>query len=270
MFTYLKETWRLSSLSVLLTMLGIGVVLLHARRLAPWGRRWLTALWLVYWFLSTPIGSTIASAPLVRGWQPIASREQAHGARTIVVLAGGTVSHVAGGMVLDDVAASGLRVVEGARLYSVLDRPSIIVSGGNTGRLNPPRPEAAVCRDGLIKLGVPASNIIVEDTSLTTHEQVLMVKDMLAAAHIRQFVLVTSSVHMLRSLAAFRAVGLDPIPSVSRLRSDPAGPLWTPMPDRQSLDISDEAVYEYLAWVYYRVRGWIRTTRVTAQDGSTR
>jgi len=78
---------------------------------------------------------------------------------------------------------------------------------------------------------------------------------MLAARHIDRIVLVTAPTHMRRSLATFRALGIAAVPSASRLRTDHRvpGSLW---PDRESLVISDNVVYDYVGWVYYRLRGW--------------
>jgi uncharacterized SAM-binding protein YcdF (DUF218 family) len=77
---------------------------------------------------------------------------------------------------------------------------------------------------------------------------------MLAARHIDRIVLVTAPTHLPRSLATFRALGIDAVPAPSRLRGDrPVLSLW---PDRESLVVSDDALYGYVSWYYYRLRGW--------------
>jgi uncharacterized SAM-binding protein YcdF (DUF218 family) len=78
---------------------------------------------------------------------------------------------------------------------------------------------------------------------------------MLAERHIDRIVLVTAPTHMGRALATFRALGIDAIPSASRLRTDQRASisLW---PDRESLIISDDAVYDFVSRLYYRLRGW--------------
>jgi uncharacterized SAM-binding protein YcdF (DUF218 family) len=254
-----KANWRLGAPLLILATFGIGVVLLYFRRLAPWGRRWLTACSFGYWFLATPAGSGILSGPLVRAYEPIASREQAKGAQAVVIIGGGIVTQRADSFAVDDLAASALRMIEGARLYRLLGEPLMIVSGGNTGKLEPPRPEAEAFRTALVQLGVPWARIVVEDQSRTTREQAVRLKDVLGGRHIEQFVLVTGPEHMPRSVAAFRAVGLDPIPSPARLRPERDKPSWMLMPDRGSLGVSDGAIYEYLGLAYYRMRGWIGT-----------
>jgi uncharacterized SAM-binding protein YcdF (DUF218 family) len=255
--TVLKDGWRLSSPLLMLALAGIGVALLYVRRAGPWGRRWLTASAVAYWILSTPVGARLISAPLARGHGGLAVRQQAEGASAVVVLGGGILSYTADGMALDDLRASAYRVIEGVRVYKLLGDPLLIVSGGNTQRLDSARPESAALTDAAVRLGVPAARVLGDDESRTTREQALVIKRLLAERGIALFVLVTSPIHMGRSLAAFRAVGLNPTASSSRLRGD-AGETVSLVPDRESLFISDAALYEYVAWTYYWARGWVR------------
>ncbi len=252
----LKEGWRLTSPLAWLALLAVGLVLLYVRRTPIWGRRWLTAVVAAYAILSIPIGAAVLSFPLTVGQSRLTAREQAPGASAVVVLGGGIVSHVADGMALDDLMASGLRVIEGVRVYKLLNDPLLIVSGGNTQSLDPSRPEAAAFHDASVRLGVPPSRILVDAESMTTHAQAVIMKRVLAERGIDRFVLVTSRLHMSRSLRVFRASGLKPIPSASAEGDGPSW--WTLVPDRKSLQRSDAAVYEYAAWLYYWWRGWLR------------
>jgi uncharacterized SAM-binding protein YcdF (DUF218 family) len=257
LISVLKDYCRLQSPPFLFGVFGVGVALLYWRRSAAMGRRWLTAAVIAYWLVSTPIGAWLFSAPLVHGAQRLESAGQAAGAQAVVVLGGGTLSYLADGQAIDDLNGSALRVIEGARVYRLLGDPLVIVSGGDTQRLHPPRPEAAAFREAMIGLGVPAGRIIVEDRSRTTREEALILKSMLAARHIERFVLVTAPAHMPRSLATFRAVGLNPIPSAARARTAQHTTFWTLRPDRESLSNSDDTVYAYVSWLYYRLRGWV-------------
>ena len=253
----LKNNWHLSAPLPLLVAIGIGVALLYGRPTVRWGRRWLLLLLLGYWGMSTPVGSWVIAAPLVHGRPHLESAAAARGAQAVVVLGGGIFSRSTSGLAVDDLMGSGLRVIEGVRLCRLLGNPLLIVSGGNAQRIRPPRPESSALRAAAIGLGVPADRIVEDRQSLTTREQVLVTSRMLAERHIDRFVLVTSPLHMRRSLAAFRAAGLDPIPSASELRSDPDDAFWTVVPDRESLQVSDSATYEYLTYVYYWLNGWL-------------
>lgn len=256
---FLKTTSRLSSVPFLLAMFGIGIALLHFRRTERAGRRWLTCVGIGFWFCATPMGSEMIAWPVSTSARPIQSRAEARDPDAIVMLGAGTVSHVAYGIGVDDLGASALRIVETVRLYRLLRGegadPWVVVSGGDTQHLTPPRTEAAAYRDAAVRLGVPADRIVLEDRSQTTREEALELKGLLAAKGIRRFVLVTSPPHMPRSLRALRAVGLDPVPSPSPLRTTMAS-RWSLLPDRESLAVSDSAVYDACALIYYRLRGW--------------
>ena len=249
-----KEHFRPSSLEVMLAVFGIGVAMSYVRRRSPWGRRWLTVGVLAYWLASTSVGSWIISAPVGRTGR-IESRQQAAGAQAVVVLGGGIHSYLADGLAIDDMQSSALRVMEAARVYKLLADPVVIVSGGPTELIYPPRPEALACRDAMIRLGVPANRVLIEDRSRSTRDQAVFIKAMLIERRIDRFVLVTSPVHMGRSLAAFRSVGLAPIPSASAPWSEQLQGFWWE-PRGEFLNLSDEAAYESLAWLYYWFRGW--------------
>jgi uncharacterized SAM-binding protein YcdF (DUF218 family) len=253
----LKANWRLSSPALFLLLVGAGVLLLYVQRRTPWGRRWLTAVFLVYWVLATPMGSRIVAWPLARHQPRVRSAADAGGSRAVVMLGAGIVSHHADGLTLDDLDASALRVIESVRVYTLLGEPLLIVSGGNTQELDPPRTEAAAFARAAMELGVPPSHLLSETESMTTREEAVIIKRMLAARGIDAFVLVTSPLHMSRSMAAFRAVGLTPIASSTASRSGSGEQSWSLAPDRQSLRLSDAALYEYLAWAYYWSRGWV-------------
>ena len=252
-----KDHWHLSSPLPLVLALTLGLVLLYVRRTVVWGRRWLTAVILGYWAMATPMGSWLISVPLAYGQHRLASASEAAGAQAVVVLGGGILSRAADGMVIDDVMASGLRVIEGVRVYRLLGDPWLVVSGGITQRLQVPRPESAALRRAAVSLGVPPGRVLEDDKSLTTREEAVEIARLLAERHIDRFVLVTSPLHMRRSMAAFQAVGLNPVPSASQLGGDSDDPFWTLLPDRDSLNLSDGAMYEYAAFVYYWSHGWL-------------
>jgi uncharacterized SAM-binding protein YcdF (DUF218 family) len=254
----LKENFRIGAPLPIVAALAFGVALLYGRRTAAWGRRWLTLVVFGYWMLATPFGSWLVSWPLSHGHHRIETREEANGAQAIVILGGGIETHAVGPLAIDDLNGSALRMIEGVRLYQLLGGVPLIVSGGNSAQRDPPRPEAAAFRTAVINLGVPPAHVIVEDQGLTTREEAIAIKRMLDERRIDRFVLVTSPDHMSRSLAAFGAVGLHPVPSASAVRGEPGYPLWTLTPDRESLSISDIAFYEYAAWLLYWWRGWLK------------
>lgn len=257
LLTWLKYAGHPAGLPFMLAAVAVGVVLLYTRRSA-WGRAWLTLLVLGYWAMATP-AVAVAMANRIAGHERIQTRDDAHGAGAIVVLGGGIATHHADGIAISDLGGTAARVIEAVRLYRSLDAPLLVLSGGNTEALAPPATEAAAMRAAVRELGVPDSRIVLDETSLTTRDEAVTIKGMLAGRHINGFVLVTSPVHMPRALATFRAVGLTPVPSVSALPVDADG--WSLMPQREALLLSDSVLYEMLASLYYRAHGWLRSDR---------
>jgi uncharacterized SAM-binding protein YcdF (DUF218 family) len=257
----LKEMGRVAQPIFVVLVFGTGVALLCVRRTSALGRRWLAAALIGYWALATAPVSQLLSAPLARGHRRVENAADAHGATAVVVLGGGVVTRAADGAAVDDLFSSALRLIEGVRVWRLLPDAVLIVSGGHTQQNMPARAEAEALRDAALRLGVPPQRIVMEDQSMTTREQAIRLKPLLAARGVTRFVLVTSSTHMSRSMAAFRSVGLDPTESAARLRNDGSSGAFSVYPDREALQLSDSAIYEYAATVYYWARGWLRPDR---------
>jgi uncharacterized SAM-binding protein YcdF (DUF218 family) len=149
-------------------------------------------------------------------------------------------------------------VLETARAYRLLNPDWVISSGGNLSPTDPSEPSAKNMRDLLVRLGVPPAKIRLEAASRTTHEEAIAIAVMLRSLGADQVVLVTSGVHMRRSVGAFRAAGIDPVPAVA---TDPFYRLgWSDwiIPGKRGLDLSAQVVHELVGIAYYRIRGWWR------------
>ena len=254
---FLKQQVRIDSPIVVVGVLAIVAVWLWRRPDARGPRRLLFGFVAAYWLLATPVGAGLLTFGVAHGLTPLQSRESAHGADAVVVLGGGAGTFSQSGAVIGFLTSGSLlRVLEAARVYQAIQARLVIVSGGIPPRGFQLKPESEMLRDALIQAGVPAERIVQDPGARTTREHPQTVGPILQRNHVSQFVLVTSPAHMRRALAAFRAAGLDPVPSVSPLRSDNWPPPAWLMPTETSLYQSDQAVYEYAAWVYYSVMGW--------------
>ena len=111
--------------------------------------------------------------------------------------------------------------------------------------------------DLLVEWGVPRAAILEEGKARTTAENAVEIVKLLRARGIKRVLLVTSSLHMRRALASFRAEGLDAIPSPCDALVAPAGARtvldWIPRPS--ALEQTHVALWEYLGLAYYRVTG---------------
>jgi len=97
------------------------------------------------------------------------------------------------------------RLITAAELYNKLRVP-ILVSGGrvfeSTGQ------EAEIAQATLLRLGVPADKIIIENHSVNTTENARFSKEKLLIYGFQQPILVTSAFHMPRAVKQFNKLGV--------------------------------------------------------------
>ena len=233
----------------------VGVLLLYRRRHnGRAGRRLLTALLALYWILSTPFTAVLLVRALSPDYPPVQNATDAKHATAIVVLGAGMKTYRSRGATMQAANREhSLRALEAARVYHVLGRPWVIV----TGSLAPePVSEAANMARSLTLLGVAQDRVIEEGRSRNTHDHTVYVPPLLAARGVSQFVLVTSRQHMARALRTFRAAGFDPVPSSPEFYEEDGGILDWLLPSQSALDASIAMMYDVAAMFYYRVRGW--------------
>jgi uncharacterized SAM-binding protein YcdF (DUF218 family) len=253
----LKQYGHVESPAFLVGFLVVVVVWLWRRPDARGPRRLLLGFVAAYWLLASPAGAGLLTFGVAHGLTSIHDAASAPGADAIVLLGGGAGTFSHGGAVVGYLTSGSLlRALEAARVYKVIHPRLVIVSGGIPPFGFQLKPESEMLRDALVQAGVPAERIVEDPGARTTHEHPQTVGPILARHHVSRFVLVTSPAHMRRALASFHAAGLDPVPSVSPLRSDNWPPPAWLVPTQTSLDQSDQALYEYAAWVYYSLRGW--------------
>jgi len=254
----LKEQVHLDSPLAQFALLAAGVVWLW-RRPTTRGPRWyFTLLLAAYWFAATPFGADILATPLAPDAMRVMTRDAVAGIDTIVLLGGGVATADVGGVTGGALPPSSLlRTLEAARVANLIGARLIIASGGIAVRQGQVGPESRWLRAGLIDAGVRPSTIVEESQSKSTYDQAQDVAPLLRERGARRFVLVTSPAHMRRALAVFRRADLDPVPSMTPLRSDAQRPPRWFMPNDTSLRLSDESLYEYAAIAYYKARGWM-------------
>ncbi|MEM9154445.1 MAG: YdcF family protein [Cyanobacteria bacterium P01_F01_bin.33] len=205
----------------------------------------------------------VASA-LVRSleWQYLPPDEVPQ-AEAIVVLGGGTGApdYPRPWVDLND---AGDRVVYGAKLFQEGKAPWLILSGGRVVWMSGQMPEADDMSAIATAMGVPLTAILPEPNSHNTYENAINVRQILQERNIGRILLVTSAMHMPRSLAIFRHLGMDavPIPTdywVTDADIEPslAGFLLGCLPDAENLRQTSRALKEYIGTAVYRLKGWL-------------
>src|SRR5258706_1413684 len=243
-----------ASVRFLILALAVGVVLAFLRRTERAARWYFAVVLGGYWILASPACAERLLRLEGGAYRPLTSATDARGARTVVVLGAGNFTIQSHGQSINQVSWQGaLRVLESARLYPLLDRPTAIDFVGVTQRDPGAASEADAMRTAIVGLGVAPEHVVIEAESKNTRDEARIIGRMLAELK-QPIVLVTSPSHMTRSLAVFRAAGLDPIPSVSAYKPENAPERYRWAPSDLGLARFAYTVYDGAAGMYYRAR----------------
>ena len=143
-----------------------------------------------------------------------------------------------------------------AELYRAGRAPFVIVSGA---ALDGGIPEARVMANTLIRSGVPENAIILEEESLTTRENGIYTHDIMKTLDFEHALLVTSALHMPRSMGVFEQLGLNVTAAPSRpqivVPQRPDFDFW--LPDSRAFAAARSIIKEYAGIVVYWLRGWL-------------
>lgn len=166
-----------------------------------------------------------------------------------------------------DLSEAGDRILYGAQLYREGKAPLIIASGGRIDWRGSGAAESADMAVILKTLGVPDSAILQDPTSLNTYQNAVNVQQILKKQGIRKILLVTSAMHMPRSLLIFQRLGIDTIAAptdflvtqqeLAEPNSSILASLLNIVPDAERLGMTTRAIKEYVGTVIYRLRGWL-------------
>lgn len=148
------------------------------------------------------------------------------------------------------------RLVQGIALYRSQPGARLVVSGGGSQS----ETKAEIMGRVAQALGVPERDIILQVASDDTEQEVVYLKDIVDSA---RFAVVTSAVHMPRTMALFASVGLHPVPVPTHFLEINA-PGWADPPNVDNLEGSEFAVHEYLGLAWLRIRQWFGWRRAEA------
>ena len=237
-------------------------ILLLALILIFWNRRWArrALLWtfvLVVLLHSNPV-QRYTRYSLESRYPPLIDPNKAEPYDAIVVVTGGMVP-ASGLMPFPNISETTFRRLDEAwRLYRSAPKP-IIVSGGHVDPFSLPQDENKIVCDYLRLWGVPAEYVIPEPESRDTFESALEVKKILDRNGWRRYLLVTSAVHMPRTMLAFRTVAPVPIAApgdftIGESRFSPLGLI----PSEEAAGLIHATLHEYVGLVnyYWRTRSY--------------
>lgn len=199
-------------------------------------------------------------------WENLPNRELP--AADAIVILGGAVHPASPPRPFVEINEAGDRVIYGAKLYRDGKAPVIIASGGRINwRGGGDQAESTDMATLLEFFGVPKSAILEDKTSLNTRENAVNVQKILQEKKIGKVLLVTSAMHMKRSLLIFRHLGMDVIPAptdflVTQQDLQEPSSSWEAialnlLPDSDRLQDFTHALKEYVGIFIYGLRGWL-------------
>lgn len=212
-------------------------------------------------------GNTTVSNNLMASLeQQYLPRTEMPSAEAIVILGGATRNNEPP-RIMPDISDRGDRLLYGAKLYKAGLAPEIILTGGRIQWYGGESSEAESMAILLELMGIPRSAMVLESRALNTHENAVYVKEILQRKNIKQILLVTSAAHMPRSLAIFRHQGIDAIPAPTDFivsdrnliehRLSTQSRILSLIPKSDNLDLTTQALKEYIGTFVYRLRGWL-------------
>ena len=181
-----------------------------------WPRRWARKLLFATFCLIIILHSGIVSYglryPLESRYPPLIDPTATEPYDVIVVLTGAITP--AGGLIPFPIVNGPMfrRLDEAWRLYRIRPKP-IIVSGGHVNPFTPSENENQIARELLIRWGIPQRDVVGEERSRDTFESAVEVRKLLKQKGWKRYLLVTSAVHMPRSVLAFASTAPQPIPA---------------------------------------------------------
>ena len=190
-------------------------------------------------------------------------------AGAIVLLGGGTRSGDPP-RPMPEVNEAGDRVFYAAKLYQDGAAEVVLVTGGSIEWLQPEGipPEANDMSALMQLLGVPDEALWLEVESRNTYENALYSREMLATEELNDILLVTSAMHMPRSVPLFEAQGMRVTAAPTDFlvsdaewqhlwRGGPAATLINLLPNVEYLTYTTRCLKEYIGIVVYGMRGWL-------------
>jgi uncharacterized SAM-binding protein YcdF (DUF218 family) len=174
----------------------------------------------------------------------------------IIVLGAGNIS-VPQSIIIKPNIFGYARIYEAARLYFLCKKTNnkciIITSGGDVARLK--KSEAEIYQENLISLGIKKDDIILESQSMNSYKNAELCSAIIKTKEFDRIILVTSNLHMKRSLLYFNNFGIE----AKAVIADYSAPTISLMPNGYNFAITDFIIHEYIGITrlhIYNFFGW--------------
>lgn len=150
-------------------------------------------------------------------------------------------------------SGSDQRLSEVLRIYNEKlkltgEKTKVIISGRNP--LSSERNKAEEYKNYLRKQGIPSENIALEEKSENTAESARNIKEILDD---EPFFLITSALHMPRSVEVFQKMKTNPIPAPTDFKAERNYGILDFFPGVDNFEKSNLALHEYFGILFYRL-----------------
>jgi len=240
-------------LTIVLLVLGTVAIFFQRRKLGLW--LLISSGLTLYFFSAGPVPGF-----LVRSLEKQYLPQTAFPPATAIVLLSGGEGPKTPPRLYDEINAAGDRILYAARLARQRAAPRLIITGGNIDffrKIEGSQAQAAsrLCTE---LLGVDSSCILLENRARTTWENGFYTKKMLDSLKLPlTVILVTSAIHMPRSVAIFRKLGMTVYPAPTDFLADDSSQfnIISLFPTSGTLDNSSNALHELYGIVAYKILG---------------
>ena len=153
------------------------------------------------------------------------------------------------------------RLTEGIRLYKCGRIEKLVLASDGSIIQSKDRKGLQGNPEGMMKylneLGIPKEDIILETFANNTKENVTFTKELLGEEiHTAPVLIITSAIHMKRSVSAFQAEGIYPDCYITDTWVNVKGQSVSFLPAVGTLARWPELLHEWVGYVMYKLQGW--------------
>jgi uncharacterized SAM-binding protein YcdF (DUF218 family) len=228
-----------------------------------WRRQWRDAVWLgVPAVLIFLIGSTpLVDAMVARAERPQALADIDRLAEADVVVALGGGYYLSENDVLGfSLTGGGSRVLTALELVRRGKAKALVLGGSGPLTGKPGVVASALVQEWVLASGMTTVAVTNLGLCANTHDEALRFKELSTQQGWRKVILVTSALHMQRSVAVFAAQGIAVVPvacdfqayGVPSVEGD-----FSPFPRQSRFHDLSLYLHEKIGWLVYRWRGWV-------------
>lgn len=252
-FVLSKVLWTVTAPgNLLVLLLAAGTILLFSRRWAVLGRRLVATAALGFLLVTATPLSALVALPLEETFAPPQLPSRVDG----VIMLGGAVSpqvsHDRGQPALNEAAERILAFADLSRRYP---QAKHVFSGGSGRLFDQELTEDVPIREALSQAGIDPDGVIYENTSRNTWENAVYSQRLAEPKPGETWVLVTSAMHMPRSVGIFRRIGWTVIPYPVDFRTRKGARPYGRFDLDHQIDLLHDAVREWVGLLAYRVMG---------------